>query len=93
MNGAPVLRAAVAAVLWVAVVMSALALVSARHETRKLFAELQQLQAERDRLDIDWGRLQIEQSTWATHGRVEQVAREELDMRLPPPAEIRMVQP
>ncbi len=79
--------------LWLSVVASALVLVEAKHAARKLFAELQQLEAERDQLDIDWGRLQIEQSTWATHGRVERLAREKLDMRLAEPEEIVIVQP
>ena len=79
--------------LWLSVVASALVLVEAKHTARKLFAELQQLEAERDQLDIDWGRLQIEQSTWATHGRVERLAREKLDMRLAEPEESVIVQP
>ena len=49
-------------------VVSALALIYTRHESRKLFVELEQLTAERDELNIEWGQLQIEQSTWATHG-------------------------
>jgi cell division protein FtsL len=42
---------------------------------------------------MDWGRLQIEQSTQASHARVEQLAREQLQMRLPDPREIRVVGP
>jgi len=58
-----------------------------------LFIELQQLTAERDRLNIDWGRLQIEHSTWASPGRVEQLAREKLGMREPDPAKVVIVEP
>ncbi len=76
------------AVLWVAAIASALGVVHARHESRKAFIDLQELYAERDELDIDWDRLLIEQSTWATHARIEQIARERIKMRVPDPAEI-----
>lgn len=66
---------------------SGLACIYAKHESRKLFTELQGLIAERDRLEVDWGRLQIEQSTWSTHARVEQLAREQMQMRSPTAAE------
>lgn len=85
------LKSAGLGVLWLAVLVSALAVVLAKHEARMLFSELQQLNAERDRLDIEWGQLQIEQSTWSTHGRIEQLAREELSMAIPTPPEVRIV--
>ena len=47
----------------------------------------------RDDLDIEWGQLQLEQSTWATHGRVERVARDELRMIIPQATDLRIVQP
>ena len=72
---------AVFAGLAVAVLVSALASVYAKHQSRKLFVELQSLVADRDRLEIDWSRLQIEQSTLANHARVESIARERLSMR------------
>lgn len=70
-------------VLLVADVASALLVVVARHENRTAFVELQDLQAERDELGIEWGRLQLEQSAWATHGRIERLASEKLDMVIP----------
>jgi len=69
--------------LGVVVLLSALAVVDAQHRSRALFVELQALEAEAAELETEWGRLQLEQSTWATHGRIERIAREELDMRLP----------
>ncbi|MCC7258617.1 MAG: cell division protein FtsL [Gammaproteobacteria bacterium] len=72
---------------------SAVAAVYAKHENRKLFTESQALTAERDRLEVEWSRLQIEQSTWSTHARVEQLARGEMHMRSPVPAELRLVAP
>lgn len=83
----------VAGALAVLVLLSAVSVVYARHDARQLFIELQQLTAERDRLNIDWGRLQIEHSTWASPGRVEQIAREKLGMREPDPAKVVIVEP
>jgi cell division protein FtsL len=64
-------------------VLSAVALVYTKHESRKLFVELETLNSERDKLNIEWGQLQIEQSTWATHARIEQIAAEELALTRP----------
>lgn len=69
--------------LVVAVVASAVAVVYAKHQSRKLFVAVQGLEAERDEMNIEWGQLQLEQSTWATHGRVEELAREQLKMTTP----------
>ena len=65
------------------VCLSAIMLVYSKHESRKLFTELQSLQREQDRMDVEWGRLQLEQSAWATHVRVEQLAQEKLGLRTP----------
>ncbi len=73
----------VEALLFVAVLSSAIAAVYAKHESRKLFTELQALKSERDQLEVHWGKLQIEQSTWSGHARVEQLAREKMQMRDP----------
>ena len=78
---------------WVALAASGIACVYAKHEARKLFVELQGLEAKRDELNIEWGRLQIEQSTWSTHGRVESLAREQLEMSAPAPADVVVVKP
>lgn len=63
-------------------VASALAVVRSRHGNRTEFVELQQLEAQRDALEVEWGQLQLEQSAWATHGRIEQLARRELNMNI-----------
>ena len=83
----------IVAVLWVAVLGSSLGVVYAKREARSRFNELQQLTKKRDDLDIEWGQLQLEQSTWATHGRVERVAREKLHMVIPQASDLRIVQP
>ena len=80
-------------VLGVALLGAAIAVVWSKHEARSLFIELQRLNAERDRLDIEWGQLKLEQSAFAMHGRVEQTARVNLQMVVPRPDEVRIVKP
>jgi cell division protein FtsL len=72
--------------------VSALSVVWSRHTTRSLFIEMQSLRSERDALEIQWQQLKIEQSAWATHGRVEQTARSVLKMVVPRPEEVRLIQ-
>ena len=73
-------------------VVSALALIKTKHEARKLFVELETLTDERDELNIEWGQLQIEQSTWATHARIEQVATDNLSLVRPESTEIYVIE-
>ncbi len=73
-------------------VLSGLAVVYTKHESRKLFVELERLTHERDELNIEWGQLQIEQSTWAQHARIEQVAAEDLALVRPEAAEIFVIE-
>lgn len=65
------------------VLVSAVAVIETKHESRKRFVELQALEKERNRMNVEWGRLQIEQGTWATHSRVEQIAHKRLQMTMP----------
>lgn len=69
--------------LAVAVVGSSVWVIESKHESRQLFVEFEALNRERDRLQIDWGRLQLEQSTWATHPRIESLAQERLNLSSP----------
>jgi len=80
-------------VVWLLVFISAIGVVLVRHEARTLFTELERLSSERDRLNIEWSQLQLEQSAWSNHGFVERVASDRLNMSLPQPAEIRIVAP
>ena len=73
----------VLALLVVMLISTAVGVVYTRHESRKLFVGLQQLERERDDLNIEWGRLQLEQGAWSSHGRIERIAREKLEMRMP----------
>ncbi|MEJ2258570.1 MAG: cell division protein FtsL [Woeseiaceae bacterium] len=85
----PILLVCVFAVVCV---LSGLALVYTKHESRKLFVELEKLTHERDELNIEWGQLQIEQSTWAQHARIEQVATEDLSLVRPEATEIFVIE-
>ena len=69
----------------------ALALVTSQHRARKLYVELQKEQDLAKQLDVEWGQLQLEQSTWAMHARVEKIAANALGMRVPPAARIQVV--
>ena len=91
MNAGRILVIAVAAA-WLAVFLAAIATIHARHEARTLFVELQRLQLERDELDTEWGQLRLEQSAYATHGLIEKIAHEKMDMSVPEPAEINLLQ-
>ncbi len=71
------------AMLSAAVMVSAIAVVMVKHESRNRFVVLQMLEKERDQMNAEWGRLQLEQGTWATHSRVERIAREKLHMVMP----------
>ena len=77
--------------LIVAVFASALGVVFSTNESRKLFVELQGLQKVRDELSAEWGRLQLEQSTLTTHGKVEQAARTRLGMVNPSPQQVQII--
>jgi cell division protein FtsL len=83
----------VATILFVAVMATAIGLVYSKHKTRQLFVELQQLNKEVVSLNTEWGRLQLEQSAWSDHGRIEQIARERLDMVIPEAEQVAFIKP
>jgi cell division protein FtsL len=69
----------------------ALGVVTSQHKARKLFVELEKEQQLARQLAEEWGQLQLEQSTWATHARIEKIATEQLRMRLPDPKLIQTI--
>lgn len=79
--------------LVVANIVSALGVVYSRHQHRLLFVHLTRLEKQRDELNIEFGRLQLEQATWAEANRIDQVARERLGMKFPEAGEIVVVRP
>jgi cell division protein FtsL len=80
-------------ILWLAVLGSAMQVIYARHKARDLFVHLEKLNGERDSLEIEWGRLQLEQSYWSSHAFVERVANAKLQMNLPQARDVRIVRP
>ncbi len=87
MKLANLIFATVAGLLFV----SAIAQVYVVHLNRTSFTQLQQMQAQRDEMNLEWGRLQIEQAAWSTHSRIEQVASQQLQMKMPSPSTVVIV--
>ena len=81
------------AVLLLATVGTAIAVVYERYRHRQLFVDLTRLERERDELNIEFGRLQLEQATWAQANRIDQVARERLGMKFPEAEDSVVVRP
>ena len=76
-----------------AAIFTAVSVVETSHYCRAMYTRLQDLQSAQWDMQEQWGRLLLEQSTWAAHHRVEQLARKELGMRLPVVTELQVVQP
>ena len=74
-----------------ALIGTALGVVYTQHLSRSLVVKLQEQKQQRDELNIEWSRLLLERSTWATHARVERLAREQLGMHSPSFAEMEVV--
>ncbi len=68
-------------ILLLMLVVTAIAVVYVKYSSRIHFIEYEQQQKVRDQLNIEWGQLQLEQSTWATHSRIEELAKTRLGMR------------
>ncbi len=77
--------------LLVAVVIGALSVVSSQHKARKLYLALQQEKENARLMEVEWGQLQLEQSTWAAPARVEKIASQKLRMQLPEKEQIRFI--
>ena len=86
-------RLSFAIALAVALFVSAIATVYVQHYRRMQFVELRLLERERDAMQVEWGQLKLEQSTWATHERIERLALKKLDLHMPPAAEVVLVSP
>lgn len=80
-------------ILFAIVIACSLGTVTSQHQARKLYIELQQQQEFSRQYDVEWGQLQLEQSTWAMHARIEQIATGHLHMQVPDIARIQVVPP
>lgn len=84
---------ALIALLLLANIATAIGVVYAKHRHRQLFVELSRLEKARDELNIQFGRLQLEQATWAESNRIDQLARIKLGMKFPETGDIVVVRP
>ena len=80
-------------ILFFVLILTALGTVTAQHKSRKLYVELQQQQDYAKQFEVEWGQLQLEQSTWAMHSRIEQIASERLHMQVPDAKRIQVIKP
>ena len=87
----PALSVSLVPLLLILVVISSVALVQSSHRARKLFSELQDLRQDALQLEEEWGRLLLEQSTWASPDRVQRLAEDELGMTAPDMRKVIMV--
>lgn len=79
--------------LFVTILVSAVGVAYSAHWNRQLLNELYGEMTLRDKYQAEWGRLLLEQGTWTAHNRIEALAREQLDMHIPAPSDVRMVRP
>lgn len=82
-----------AVLVFLAIMVSAIMVAYSAQNSRQLLNTLFQEMQQRDRLQADWGRLVLEQSTWTAHNRIEKLAVEQLDMHIPEPGSVRVVAP
>jgi cell division protein FtsL len=73
------------------VIACALSVVTSQHKARKLFMELERKQERARQLAVEWGQLQLEQSTWAMRVRVERIATKQLLMKVPDASKIKVI--
>ena len=79
-------------VLLAVLIACAVSLVASRHQSRKLFVDLEREQARARAYEVEYGQLQLEQSTWSMPARVEKVAREQLRMQVPSAGRVEVVE-
>lgn len=77
--------------LWVATIISALAVVATTQVVRRDVNTLETLRREAAQLQVQWGQYLLEQSTWAAYSRVENAAISELNMMAPTPEDMVMI--
>ena len=78
-------------ILFCALIFSSLGLVNAQHKARKLYIELEQINQQAKQSNQEYGQLQLEQSTWAMHSRVEMIAAQQLQMQVPDAKRVQVV--
>ncbi len=72
-------------------VVCALGVVTSQHKARKLFMMLENEKEIAQQIEVEWGRLQLEQSTLVMHGRIEKIAKEQLNMKVPIATQVQII--
>ena len=80
-------------ILFFTLIFSALGLVNAQHKARNLYIELERANQSAKQTEQEYGQLQLEQSTWAMHSRIEQIASQKLQMQVPDAKRVQVVSP
>ena len=80
------------AVLALSVLLTALAVVYVTYMVRGQTVLLQAARTERDALDVEWSRLRLEEASLITHARIEETARQALDLYLPQMSDVRILE-
>ncbi|MBZ5486677.1 cell division protein FtsL [Halomonas aquamarina] len=83
----------VISLLFLTCIVSGLAIVIITHMTRVQYAQLQQLEQEKNQLQTEWGQLLLEEGAWSTPARIEQISTERLDMRIPDVHDVEVIRP
>ena len=78
-------------ILFLVLIMVSLGVVTSQHKARKLYFELEQQQDLSKKYETEFGQLQLEQSTWAMHSRVEELATKKLNMQVPDAKRIQVI--
>lgn len=78
-------------ILFFVLMLTAIALVEAQHRARKLYDQLDQAQKAEKKYELEYNQLQLEQSTWAMHSRIEGIATKELDLQVPDETRVQVV--
>ncbi|GEK47032.1 cell division protein FtsL [Bisbaumannia pacifica] len=81
------------AALMAITLISAVAVIASSHLTREQYARLQRLEREHNQLQTEWGQLLLEESAWSSPARIERLAVERLEMRLPDVHEAEVIRP
>jgi cell division protein FtsL len=84
-------RSFIQGLLLVLVLFAALSVVTSQHQARKAFIALQQEKQHAQQMEIEWGQLQLEQSTLAAPARIERIATRQLHMQLPQKSQVKFI--
>jgi len=87
------MKTVLGSILLALLMVSALAVIYSKYQSRGLFIEIQRLERELDDYEIEWGQLQLEQTTLAEHSRIERLAYEKLGLVMPSREQIIFIKP